>query len=96
VTNRRDAIAEDLRALAEDFRSLLDSATTDPKERRRKELRWRLLYSALGAVTALAARRAATKAWTVLTGESPPLPGAAQAASPPQERREQPELVSQR
>ena len=96
MTNRRDAIAEDLRALAEDFRSLLDSATTDPKERRRMELRWRLLYSARGAVTELAARRAATKAWTVLTGESPPLPAAAQAASPPQERREQPELVSQR
>ena len=87
MTDRRDAIAEDLRVLAEDFRSLLESTTTNPKERRRKELRWRLLYSALGAATALAARRAATKAWTVLTGESPPLPGAAQAASPAQPTR---------
>jgi hypothetical protein len=93
VNDRRDAIAEDLRNLAEDFRSLLESATTDPKERRRKERSWKLLYTALAVLTTLVARRAATKAWTILTGERPPLPGAAQPASP--SRREQPEHVTQ-
>ena len=78
MTDRREAIAEDLRALATDFKSLLESATTDPKERQRKERLWRVLYGVLGAVTTLVARRAATKAWTILTGEQPPIAGAAQ------------------
>jgi hypothetical protein len=81
MTDRREAMTEDLRALAGDLQSLLDSATTDPKERRRKELRWRVLYGALAALTALAARRAATKAWAILTGEQPPAKGAPQPRS---------------
>jgi hypothetical protein len=72
MTDRRDAIAEDLRSLATDLKSLVDSATTDPKARRKKERQWRALYGALSVVTALAARRAATKAWAILTGERPP------------------------
>jgi hypothetical protein len=75
LADRREAVAEDLRALATDLRSLVESITTDPKERKRKERLWRGLYAVLGAVTTLVARRAATKAWTVLTGEQPPLPG---------------------
>ena len=67
MTDRRDAIAEDLRSLATDLKSLVDSATTDPKERQ-----WRALYGALSILTALAARRAATRAWAILTGEQPP------------------------
>jgi Protein of unknown function (DUF4235) len=78
MTDRREAVAEDLRALATDLKSLVESATTDPKERQRKERIWRVLYAVLGAVTTLVARRAATKAWGILTGEQPPLPGAAQ------------------
>jgi len=78
MTDRREAIGEDLRALATDLRSLLESATADPKERRRKERMWRVLYGVLGAVTTLVARRAATKAWAILTGEQPPIPGAPQ------------------
>ena len=85
MTDRREAVAEDLRALASDLKSLLESATTDPKERRRKERIWRLLYAGLGAATTLVARRAATKAWTVLTGEQPPLPGAGQPSRPRRE-----------
>lgn len=73
MTDRRDAIAEDLRSLATDLKSLVDSATTDPKERRKKERQWRALYGALSIITALAARRAATRAWSVLTGEQPPI-----------------------
>jgi hypothetical protein len=73
LTDRRDAIAEDLRSLATDLKSLVDSATTNPKERRKKERQWRALYGGLSLVTALAARRAAHKAWVVLTGEQPPV-----------------------
>jgi hypothetical protein len=78
MTDRREAVADDLRALATDFKSLLESATTDPKERQRKERLWRVLYAVLGAVTTLVARRAAIKAWAVLTGEQPPVVGAMQ------------------
>jgi hypothetical protein len=77
VSDRRDAIAEDLRALADDFKSLLESAATDPKQRKRDERRWRVLYGAIGVVTTLLARKAATKAWTILTGERPPTAQAA-------------------
>jgi hypothetical protein len=72
LTDRRDAIAENLRSLATDLKSLVESATTDPKERRKKEWQWRVLYGALSAITTLAARRAANKAWAILTGERPP------------------------
>ncbi|OLE01353.1 MAG: hypothetical protein AUG91_01760 [Actinobacteria bacterium 13_1_20CM_4_69_9] len=73
MNDRRDAIADDLRSLATDLKSLVDSATSDPKERRRKERQWRALYGGLSLVTALVARRAANKAWAVLTGERPPV-----------------------
>jgi hypothetical protein len=82
LSDRRDAVAEDLRSLAADLKSLLESATTDPKERQRKERRWTALYGALGIVMSLAARQVATKAWGVLTGEHPPVkmpPGSSQA-----------------
>jgi hypothetical protein len=72
MSDRRDAIAEDLRLLASDLKSLVESATTDPKDRRKKKRQWRALYGALSVVTALAARRAANKAWAILTGERPP------------------------
>ena len=55
MNERRDAIAENLRSLASDLKNLVDSATTDPKERRKKERRWRALYGALSIVTNLAA-----------------------------------------
>jgi hypothetical protein len=81
MTDRRDAIAEDLRSLATDLRSLVDSATTDPKERRKKERQWRALYGALSILTALAARQAANRAWAILTGEQPPPKGGGQVRS---------------
>jgi hypothetical protein len=73
MPDRREAVAEDLRSLADDLKSLVESATTDPKERRRKELQWRALYGGLAIVTSLAARRIAYKAWDILTGEQPPV-----------------------
>ena len=84
MSDRRDAVAEDLRNLAADLKSLLDSATTDPKERQRKERRWTALYGALGIATSLVARQVATKVWGVLTGEHPPVktpPGPSQQAT---------------
>jgi hypothetical protein len=86
VANRSDALADDLRALATDLKSLVDTATTDPKERRRKELRWRILYTALAVVMTQAARRAAVKMWPILTGEQPPTKRAPQHASHETER----------
>jgi len=80
MTDRRDAVADDLRALATDLKSLLESATTDPKERNKKERRWRVLYTAFGIATTVAARKGATKTWGILTGEEPPTKGAPQAA----------------
>ena len=79
MPDRRESIAEELRALATDLKSLVETATTDPKERARKERRWRVLYGALGVASTLAARRAAAKAWGILTGEAPP--GKAQQSS---------------
>lgn len=73
MSDRREAVADDLRTLAADLKSLVESATTDPKERRKKERQWRALYGALGIVTTLAARRAANRAWAILTGEQPPV-----------------------
>ncbi len=70
--SRRAAVAEDLRALADDLKSLYESATTDPKERRRKERRWNALETTLGVVMTLAGRRLVVKLWGVLTGEEAP------------------------
>ena len=83
MSDRREAIADDLRVLADDFKSLLESATTSPKQRRRKELRWRALYGGLSIATTLAARKIATKAWTTLTGEPPPTAQPPRPAAPP-------------
>jgi hypothetical protein len=78
--DRRAAVAEDLRALADDLKSLYESATTDPKERRRKELQWNALQAALGVLTTVVARRLVVKLWGILTGEQAP-------QRPPTERR---------
>jgi hypothetical protein len=80
MSDRRDAVADDLRALATDLKSLLESATTSPKERSKKERRWRILYGAFGIATTVAARRGAAKVWGILTGEEPPTKGTAKPA----------------
>ena len=86
--DRRQAIAEDLRALADDLKTLVQTATTDPKERKKKERRWGVLYSGVGIVTSIVARRLAVKAWGILTGETAPKTGGPPASSskPEQER----------
>jgi hypothetical protein len=91
MADRREAVAENLRALGDDFKSLIEAATTDPKERQRKERRWSALYGGIALVTTLAARRAAVKLWGILTGEEAP---AKQNAAPPSARERQPETIS--
>ena len=83
--DRRKAAAEDLRAIADDLKSLYESVTTDPKERRRKELQFGVLQGAIGVLTTVVARRLVVKAWGILTGEQPP-------KRPPTERLKRPEL----
>ena len=80
MPKKRDVAIEELSALATDLKSLLTTLTTDPAEQARKERRWKLLYGGLSAGFALVARKLATRAWGILTGEVPPAkkrPGAA-------------------
>jgi hypothetical protein len=44
----------------------------DPVTEKRKRLAWGLLQGFTGGVLTLAARRAGTKVWAVVTGEPPP------------------------
>jgi hypothetical protein len=77
----REAVAEDLRALADDLKAFL----RDPKERARKERRWRVLYGVLALGFTMMGRRLATRAWAILTGEQPPTKGSDPSASEPRE-----------
>jgi hypothetical protein len=72
MAKKRDVVEEQLVELKQDLRDLWVALTKDPKKQARKERLWALVYGASGAVAAMAARRAATKAWAILTGEPPP------------------------
>ena len=72
VAAKRDALAENLNALASDFKGLLETLVHDPKEQARKERRWRALLAITGVIYTIGARRAAAKTWSILTGELPP------------------------
>lgn len=72
MPTKREATATELRNLTGDLRSLLSTLAHDPKEQAKRERRWKLLYGGVSAVTALLARRLATKSWGILTGEKPP------------------------
>ena len=37
-----------------------------------RKLSWTALYGVLGALSTMAARRAASRVWRILTGEQPP------------------------
>jgi hypothetical protein len=72
MRRKRDVAIEELSNLTGDLRSLVTTLTSDPQEQARKERNWRILYGGLSAVSALLARRLATKSWGILTGEKPP------------------------
>jgi len=72
MADKRDVVSEQLAELRQDLRDLWVALTVDPKKQARKERMWAILAGAFGAVATMGARRAATKIWTVLTGEPPP------------------------
>jgi hypothetical protein len=72
MTDKRDVVAEQLEELRQDLRDLWVALTVDPKKQARKERMWMILAGAFGAVATMAARKLATRIWTVLTGEPPP------------------------
>jgi hypothetical protein len=89
MTNRRDLVVEQLRALADDLEELWKAATRDPAAEKRKQRGWVLLTGALGAVATMASRRALAKLWPILTGEPPPgtkVPGLTRERDPERER----------
>ena len=73
----REALAADLRSVAGDLKALLE----DPKKRKRKERLWAALYGALALGVTLVGRRLATKGYSILTGEQPPVKGTASESS---------------
>jgi hypothetical protein len=77
MASKREAILEDLRAVGDDLQSLFETIVQDPKERQRRERRWQILYGGLSALGTVAARKAATRAYGILTGEAPPAARAA-------------------
>ena len=72
MPTRGDVLSEQLDELKTDLAALWVGLTHDPKKEARKQRAWMVLTGALGAVAALGARRVATRAWGVLTGEAPP------------------------
>jgi hypothetical protein len=72
MPTKSDVVAEQLAELRQDLRDLWTALRHDPKKQKRKEQMWSLLSGALAAATTLAARQAATKLYTRLTGEPPP------------------------
>ena len=67
----REAVAADLRTLADDLKAFVEN----PKKRASKERKWRVLYGVLALGFTMASRRLATRAWAILTGEQPPTKG---------------------
>lgn len=68
------AVTEQLGALGEDLKQLWLAVTTDPKKQARKQRAWSVVSGILGAAATMVARRWASRAWAVLTGEQPPAP----------------------
>jgi hypothetical protein len=72
MSKRTDLVAQQLHELAADLEGLWAAATHDPKKEARRERVWMVFSGALAAAAAVAARRAASKVWPILTGEEPP------------------------
>jgi len=72
VANRKDVVMQQLTQLADDLEELWKAATRDPAVEQRKQRAWTIFAGVLGAVAAMASRRAVAKLWPILTGEQPP------------------------
>jgi hypothetical protein len=81
MPKRKDVVAEQLHALADDLEELWKALTRDPAAERRKLRIWSAVSGLLGVVATMASRRAVTKLWPILTGEQPPTPRMPQPAA---------------
>lgn len=66
-------LLENVEELQQDLLDLWHTLRRDPKREVWKERAWAALSGVFAAVAALAARRAATKVYGILTGEKPPV-----------------------
>ena len=82
MPKRRDVVAEQLKALADDLEALWRAATRDPKAEARRERAWTILSGALAAASTMAARKVVARLWPILTGETPP-----SGAGPPKKQQ---------
>jgi hypothetical protein len=73
VPTRSDVMSEQLDALGQDLKQLWVALTADPKKQARKQRAWSVVSGLLGAAATMIARRGASRAWALLTGEQPPL-----------------------
>jgi hypothetical protein len=88
MPKRRDVMAEQLSALADDLEALWRAATRDPKAEARRERAWTILSGALAAASTMAARKLLARLWPILTGEAPP--AGAGPPKQPQQSHERP------
>lgn len=72
MANRRDVVAEQLSALADDLEALWRAATKDPKAEARRERTWKIISAGTAAISTVVARQVLSRVWPILTGESPP------------------------
>ena len=72
MPSRSDVLLSNLEELQQDLLDLWRTLTRDPAKEARKERAWTILAGVFTAVGAIAARKAAAKAWGILTGEAPP------------------------
>src|SRR4051812_24378346 len=72
MSEKTEAIRDDLSQIGGDLKGLADALRNDPKVQQRKALGWGVLYGGGAAGTAIVARKLAARTWGVLTGETPP------------------------
>jgi hypothetical protein len=72
VPTRSDVMSEQLDALGQDLKHLWVALSADPKKQARKQRAWSVVSGLLGAAATMIARRGASRAWALLTGEQPP------------------------
>jgi len=72
VPTKGAVVSQQLGALGQDVKQLWVALTVDPKKQARKQRAWTVVSGILGAAATILARRGASRAWAILTGEQPP------------------------